>query len=76
MREEDLKKKKKNGFMMGFTRKVVVMGYGCGILLGFILGNAMLSIKKPRCLERFVYVEASIIPRRRYKRRRTVQGGR
>ncbi|KAL8499254.1 hypothetical protein ACS0TY_022293 [Phlomoides rotata] len=62
-----------DGFMMGFTWKAVVMGYGCGILLGFILGNVMISIKKPRWLERFVYVEAAIILRRRKKRRRTVQ---
>ncbi|KAL8499258.1 hypothetical protein ACS0TY_022297 [Phlomoides rotata] len=63
-----------DGFMMGFTWKAVVMGYGCGVLLGFILGNVMISIKKPRWLERFVYVEAAIILRRRKKRRRTVQG--
>ncbi|KAL8504128.1 hypothetical protein ACS0TY_022746 [Phlomoides rotata] len=63
-----------DGFMMGFTWKAVLMGYGCGILLGFILGNVMISIKKPRWLERFVYVEAAIILRRRKKRRRMVQG--
>ncbi|KAL8499249.1 hypothetical protein ACS0TY_022288 [Phlomoides rotata] len=63
-----------DGFMMGFTWKAVVMGYGCGILVGFILGNVMISIKKPRWLERFVHVEATIILRRRKKRRRTVQG--
>ncbi|KAL8499251.1 hypothetical protein ACS0TY_022290 [Phlomoides rotata] len=72
---EDFEEKDEDdGFMMGFTWKAVVMGYGCGILLGFILGNVMISIKKPRWLERFVYVEAAIILRRRKKRRRTVQG--
>ncbi|KAL8504132.1 hypothetical protein ACS0TY_022749 [Phlomoides rotata] len=63
-----------DGFMMGFTWKAVVMGYGCGVLSGFILGNVMISIKKPRWLERFVYVEAAIILRRRKKRCRTLQG--
>ncbi|KAL8504135.1 hypothetical protein ACS0TY_022752 [Phlomoides rotata] len=63
-----------DGFMMGFTWKAVVMGYGCEILLGFILGNVMISIKKPRWLERFVHVEATFILRRRKKRHRTVQG--
>ncbi|KAL8538246.1 hypothetical protein ACS0TY_000283 [Phlomoides rotata] len=73
---EELEEEEDDGFMMGFTWKAVVMGYGCGIVLGFILGNVLISIKKPRWLERFVYVEAAIILRRRNKRRRMVQGRR
>ncbi|KAI7737353.1 hypothetical protein M8C21_028816, partial [Ambrosia artemisiifolia] len=32
----------------GFTWKVVVMGYGCGALLGIVLGYLMLSIGRPK----------------------------
>ncbi|XP_076943813.1 receptor-like protein Cf-9 [Bidens hawaiensis] len=32
----------------GFTWKVVMMGYGCGTLLGFVLGYLMLSTGKPK----------------------------
>ncbi|KAL8551139.1 hypothetical protein ACS0TY_000282 [Phlomoides rotata] len=70
----DFEEDEDDGFMMGFTWKAVVMGYGCGILLGFILGNVMISIQKPTWLARFVYVEAAIILNKRNKRRRLVQG--
>ncbi|KAL8552171.1 hypothetical protein ACS0TY_001020 [Phlomoides rotata] len=56
------------GFMMGFTWKTVVIGYGCGIVLGFILGNVMISAKKPKWVARFVYTEAAIILKRRKKK--------
>ncbi|KAI3793220.1 hypothetical protein L1987_35836 [Smallanthus sonchifolius] len=32
----------------GFTWKVVMMGYGCGTLLGFVLGYVMLSSGRPK----------------------------
>ncbi|KAJ0470885.1 hypothetical protein HanIR_Chr14g0723641 [Helianthus annuus] len=32
----------------GFTWKVVVMGYGCGTLLGCVLGYRMLSTGRPK----------------------------
>ncbi|KAF5771092.1 putative leucine-rich repeat-containing, plant-type, leucine-rich repeat domain superfamily [Helianthus annuus] len=32
----------------GFTWKVVMMGYGCGTFLGFVLGLLMLSIGRPK----------------------------
>ncbi|KAL8539225.1 hypothetical protein ACS0TY_001008 [Phlomoides rotata] len=57
-----------DGFMMGFTWKTVVIGYGCGIVLGFILGNVMISAQKPKWVARFVYTEAAIILKRRKKK--------
>ncbi|KAL8551137.1 hypothetical protein ACS0TY_000280 [Phlomoides rotata] len=72
----DFEEDEDDGFMMGFTWKAVVMGYGCGILLGFILGNVMISMEKPTWLTRFVYVEAAIILSKRNKRRHLVQGRR
>ncbi|KAJ0705252.1 hypothetical protein HanPI659440_Chr14g0571451 [Helianthus annuus] len=32
----------------GFTWKMVVMGYGCGTLLGCVLGYRMLSTGRPK----------------------------
>ncbi|KAL8527920.1 hypothetical protein ACS0TY_005654 [Phlomoides rotata] len=57
-----------DGFMMGFTWKTVVIGYGCGIVLGFIMGNVMISAQKPKWVARFVYTEAAIILKRRKKK--------
>ncbi|KAL8551140.1 hypothetical protein ACS0TY_000283 [Phlomoides rotata] len=57
---EEVEEEEDDGFMMGFSWKVVVMGYGCGILLGFILGNVMISIKKPKWLERFVMMTMTL----------------
>lgn len=32
-----------------FTWKMVVLGYGCGTLLGLLMGYVMLSTGKPKC---------------------------
>ncbi|KAL8512246.1 hypothetical protein ACS0TY_018627 [Phlomoides rotata] len=57
-----------DGFMMGFTWKTVVIGYGCGIVLGFIMENVMISAQKLKWVARFVYTEAAIILKRRKKK--------
>ncbi|KAL8539228.1 hypothetical protein ACS0TY_001011 [Phlomoides rotata] len=66
--EEEEEEDEDDGFMMGFTWKTVVIGYGCSIVLGFILGNVMISAQKPKWVARFVYTEAAIILKRRKKK--------
>ncbi|KAI3458541.1 hypothetical protein Pfo_015204 [Paulownia fortunei] len=64
-----------SSFMMGFTWKAVVMGYGSGLVFGFIVGNAMISLGKPKWFVRIFNIEAANCLNRPKKRGR-VPGGR
>ncbi|CDP15604.1 unnamed protein product [Coffea canephora] len=47
-----------SSFMSGFTRKSVLIGYGCGLVLGIASGSLMFATGKPRRLVRFIEEEA------------------
>ncbi|KAM0023587.1 putative leucine-rich repeat-containing, plant-type, leucine-rich repeat domain superfamily [Helianthus debilis subsp. tardiflorus] len=53
----------------GFTWKVVVMGYGCGTLLGMVLGYIMLSTGRPKWFNAIADVANHMILNRQNKRR-------
>ncbi|KAM0023588.1 putative leucine-rich repeat-containing, plant-type, leucine-rich repeat domain superfamily [Helianthus debilis subsp. tardiflorus] len=53
----------------GFTWKVVVMGYGCGALLGMVLGYIMLSTGRPKWFNAIADVADHMILNRQNKRR-------
>ncbi|XP_024974826.1 receptor-like protein 19 [Cynara cardunculus var. scolymus] len=52
-----------------FTWKVVMLGYGCGTLVGLLLGYFMLSTGKPKWLNAIVDKIEQMIQRRQNKRR-------
>ncbi|GFZ21190.1 leucine-rich repeat (LRR) family protein [Actinidia rufa] len=56
----------------GFTWKVVVMGYGCGMALGLIMGYLMFLTRRPKFFVRIVESEvremAKRLKRTRYRR--------
>lgn len=41
-------------FARGFGWKVVLMGYGCGLVFGLAMGYTVFEIVKPHCLVRLV----------------------
>ncbi|XP_076911928.1 receptor-like protein Cf-9 [Bidens hawaiensis] len=53
----------------GFAWKVVMMGYICGILLGFVLGYLMLSTGRPKWVNAIVDEANYVIMKRQNKRR-------
>ncbi|MFS7998014.1 putative leucine-rich repeat domain superfamily [Helianthus anomalus] len=53
----------------GFTWKVMVMGYGCGVLLGIVLGYIMLSTGRPKWFNAIADVADHMILNRQNKRR-------
>ncbi|KAI3519785.1 hypothetical protein L1887_09001 [Cichorium endivia] len=53
----------------GFTWRVVMLGYGCGTLPGFVIGYLMLSTGRPKWLNTIVDAGDHIIQTRRNKRR-------
>ncbi|MFS8013112.1 putative leucine-rich [Helianthus anomalus] len=53
----------------GFTWKVVVMGYRCGVLLGIVLGYLMLSIGRPKWFNAIADVADHMILNRQNNRR-------
>ncbi|KAJ0705285.1 putative leucine-rich repeat domain superfamily [Helianthus annuus] len=53
----------------GFTWKVVMMGYGCGVLLGMVLGYIMLSTGRPKWFNAIADVADHMILNRQNKRR-------
>lgn len=53
-----LKQGKDPSFMSGFTRKSVLIGYGCGLVLGIAAGFLMFATGKPKRLVRFIEEEA------------------
>ncbi|KAJ0657958.1 putative leucine-rich repeat-containing, plant-type, leucine-rich repeat domain superfamily [Helianthus annuus] len=53
----------------GFTWKVVVMGYGCGTLLGIVLGYIMLSTGRPKWFNAIADTAEQIILKKQNKRR-------
>ncbi|KAJ0705284.1 putative leucine-rich repeat domain superfamily [Helianthus annuus] len=53
----------------GFTWKVVVMGYGCGTLLGMVLGYIMLTTGRPKWFNAIADVANHMILNRQNKRR-------
>lgn len=42
-------------FLDGFTRQVVLLGYGCGVLLGLVAGYVTFKYEKPKWFIEFVY---------------------
>ncbi|XP_027172835.1 receptor-like protein Cf-9 homolog [Coffea eugenioides] len=50
-------------FFDGFTWKTVLLGYGCGLVLGLVMGGLIFSTGKPRWF--VLIVEESFKPRRR-----------
>ncbi|KAF5771119.1 putative leucine-rich repeat-containing, plant-type, leucine-rich repeat domain superfamily [Helianthus annuus] len=58
-----------DGEESGFTWKVVVMGYGCGTLLGMVLGYIMLSTGRPKWFNAIANVANHMILNRQNKRR-------
>ncbi|CDP15619.1 unnamed protein product [Coffea canephora] len=50
-------------FFDGFTWKAVLLGYGCGLVLGLVMGGLIFSTGKPRWF--VLIVEESFKPRRR-----------
>ncbi|KAI8570862.1 hypothetical protein RHMOL_Rhmol01G0070600 [Rhododendron molle] len=55
----------------GFTWKIVVIGYGCGMTLGLFLGSLMFLIGRPRF---FVKLAERKLPKKVIRLRRTVAG--
>ncbi|XP_076957757.1 receptor-like protein Cf-9 [Bidens hawaiensis] len=53
----------------GFIWKVVMIGYECGTLLGFVLGYLMLSYRKPKWFNAIVDEASHMIMKRKNKRR-------
>ncbi|XP_058182879.1 receptor-like protein 53 [Rhododendron vialii] len=53
----------------GFTWKIVVIGYGCGMTMGLFLGSLMLLIGRPRF---FVKLAERKLPKKVIRMRRTV----
>ncbi|XP_076949501.1 receptor-like protein 9DC3 [Bidens hawaiensis] len=53
----------------GFTWKVVMMGYKCGTLLGFVLGYLMLLTGRPRWFNAIADAPEHMILKRQTKRR-------
>ncbi|XP_058182680.1 receptor-like protein 6 [Rhododendron vialii] len=53
----------------GFTWKIVVIGYGCGMTLGLFLGSLMLLIGRPKFLVRFAEIQ---MPKKVTRSRRMV----
>ncbi|KAJ0503417.1 putative leucine-rich repeat-containing, plant-type, leucine-rich repeat domain superfamily [Helianthus annuus] len=53
----------------GFTWKVVMMGYGCGALLGIVLGYLMLSTGRPKWFNEIADAAEHMILNRQNKRR-------
>ena len=41
-------------FPSGFGWKAVLIGYGCGLLFGLVMGFVMFKVRKPQWLVRFV----------------------
>ncbi|CDP15618.1 unnamed protein product [Coffea canephora] len=50
-------------FFDGFTWKAVLLGYGCGLVLGLVMGGLIFLTGKPRWV--VLIVEESFKPRRR-----------
>ncbi|XP_076928004.1 receptor-like protein 9DC3 [Bidens hawaiensis] len=48
---------------IAFTWKVVMMGYGCGTLLGFVLGSLMLSTGSPKWINAIADADHMILKR-------------
>ena len=48
----------------GFSWQAVSMGYGCGVLLGMLMGYLMFKIGKPKWIVRMVKLEQHIMLRR------------
>ncbi|PWA46133.1 hypothetical protein CTI12_AA511270 [Artemisia annua] len=53
----------------GFTWKVVVLGYGCGTLLGLVMGYLMLSSTRPNWFNAITYAWENMILNRQNRRR-------
>ncbi|GKF64084.1 leucine-rich repeat-containing protein [Tanacetum coccineum] len=56
----------------GFTWKVVMLGYGCGIIIRLVIGYLMLSTTRPNWLNAIVDAGEHMILKRRSKRRNAV----
>ncbi|KAM0023595.1 putative leucine-rich repeat-containing, plant-type, leucine-rich repeat domain superfamily [Helianthus debilis subsp. tardiflorus] len=53
----------------GFTWKVVMMGYGCGVLIGIVLGYIMLSTRRPKWFNAIADTAEHMALKRQNKRR-------
>ncbi|CAI9273740.1 unnamed protein product [Lactuca saligna] len=53
----------------GFTWRVVMMGYGCGTILGLVMGHVMLSTGRPKWFNAIVDAAEHIIHTRKNTRR-------
>ncbi|XVE52923.1 hypothetical protein DITRI_Ditri02bG0163500 [Diplodiscus trichospermus] len=60
-----------SGFKSGFGWKVLAVGYGCGVILGLIMGYLVFTTGKPQWLVRLVEADQ---PRRKLKRPRIGRG--
>nr|GEV50640.1 hypothetical protein [Tanacetum cinerariifolium] len=54
----------------GFTWKMVMLGYGCGTIIGLVMGYLMLSSTRPNWLSAIADAGEQMILKRRDKRRR------
>ncbi|GJV36692.1 leucine-rich repeat-containing protein [Tanacetum coccineum] len=54
----------------GFTWKMVMLGYGCGTIIGLLMGYLMLSSTRPNWLSAIADAGEQMILKRRDKRRR------
>lgn len=60
----------------GFSWKVVLLGYGCGIVFGMIVGSLMLLTRKPYWITRIVEEEGyKIMMKAKRKRSKTTRSG-
>ncbi|KAI8571186.1 hypothetical protein RHMOL_Rhmol01G0099300 [Rhododendron molle] len=50
-------KQERDSDLDGFTWKIVVIGYGCGMALGLFLGSLMFLIGRPKFFVRFAEIE-------------------
>ena len=48
----------------GFGWQAVLIGYGCGVIFGMLMGYLMFKIGKPMCIVRMVMLEQHILLRR------------
>jgi kinesin family protein C2/C3 len=58
----------------GFTWKVVMLGYGCGTIIGLVTGYLMLSTTRPNWLNAVADAGEHMILKRRNKRRSVYMG--
>ncbi|GKF41768.1 kinase-like domain-containing protein [Tanacetum coccineum] len=53
---------------IGYTWKVVMLGYGCGILVGLVMGNLMLSTRKVKWFNAIADATESLVLKKKKRR--------